>query len=170
MLLHILMSEPSSFEVPANMEIRQSSVHGSGAFAARPIAAGTRIVEYVGQKITKAESLHRCEQGNDFIFHVDDQWDLDGSVSWNPARFLNHSCAPNCEAVMEDGQIFIVATRAILSGEELTFDYGYDLQDYQDHPCHCGAVNCVGFIVAGEFHDDLRGRKPGLAGTDLACL
>lgn len=154
------MSEQPPFEVPAFMEIRQSLIHGSGAFAARAIPSGTRIVEYVGERITKAESLRQCEQGNDFIFHVDDQCDLDGSVPWNPARFLNHSCAPNCEAVMEDGRLFIIATREIPAGAELTFDYGYDLQDYQEHPCHCGAAGCVGFIVAGEFQEHLRTRTP----------
>lgn len=156
-----MMNEPPPIEVPASMEIRQSSIHGSGAFAVRAISSGTRIVEYVGRRITKAESLLRCEQGNAFIFHLDDQYDLDGSVPWNPARFLNHSCAPNCEVVMEDGRLFVVATRAIAAGAELTFDYGHDLQDYQEHPCHCGAACCVGFIVAGEFQEHLRRRNAG---------
>src|SRR5438445_8660632 len=76
---------------------RRSAIHGTGGFARRAIAAGTPVIEYVGEKITKAESLRHCEANNDYIFTLDDEFDLDGNVPWNPARFLNHSCAPNCE-------------------------------------------------------------------------
>jgi hypothetical protein len=77
-------------------------------------------------------------------------------VDWNPARFLNHSCAPNCEAQFADGRIWLVAIRDIRAGEELTFNYGYDLTDYREHPCRCGAVSCVGYIVAEEFFEHVR--------------
>lgn len=140
-------------------EIRDSPIHGRGGFARCDIPAGTRVLEYVGERITKAESLRRCEANNPYIFHLDDEYDLDGLVPWNPARFLNHSCAPNCEAVLEGGRIWIVALRDIRAGEELTFNYGYDLVDYQDYPCHCGAPNCVGYMVAEEFHPLLRARQ-----------
>ena len=76
---------------------------------------------------------------------------LDGKVDWNPARLLNHSCSPTCEAEEDDERIWIVALRDIKAGEEITFNYNYDLQDYQEHPCRCGAPNCVGYIVAEEF-------------------
>lgn len=114
------------------------------------------MIEYVGETITKAESLARCEQNNEYIFALSDEEDLDGNVTWNPARFLNHSCAPNCEALLEDGRIWIVALRDIKAGEELTFNYGYDLTDYKEHPCHCGAADCVGYIVAEEFFSMIR--------------
>jgi SET domain-containing protein len=132
---------------------RTSGIHGFGGFARRNIPLGTRIVEYVGEKINKAESLRRCEADNAYIFHFDDEYDLDGSVESNTARFLNHSCAPNCEAEWDEDRIWIVALREIRTGEELTFNYGYDLEDYQDHLCHCGAGNCVGYIVAEEFYE-----------------
>lgn len=140
------------------VEIRDSSIHGTGAFARRDIAAGTRMIEYVGERIAKEESARRCEAGNRYIFHLDDGNDLDGDVPWNPARFLNHSCAPNCEAVEDGGRIWIAALRDVCAGEELTFNYGYDLDDYRDYPCRCGAAGCVGYIVAEEFFPTVRRR------------
>ena len=126
-----------------------------GCFAIVPIAKGTRVIEYVGEKITKAESLKRCEENNQYIFALDDEFDVDGDVGWNPAKFINHSCAPNCEAELADGRIWIIARRQISIGEEVTFNYGYDLEDYKEHPCHCGSPNCAGYIVAEEFFDHL---------------
>ncbi len=122
-----------------------------GAFAKSSIPSGARVIEYVGQKITKAESLRRCEQSNHYIFALDENFDIDGNIGWNPAKFLNHCCAPNCEAQWTDGTIWIVAIRQIALGEEITFNYNYDLEDYKEHPCRCGAANCVGYIVAEEF-------------------
>ena len=142
------------------LELRQSPIQGLGAFAAGPICAGKLMLEYVGEKITKTESVRRCEAGNTFIFELDDEWDIDGGVGWNPARFLNHSCAPNCDAEYIEGQIWIVARREIAPGEELTFNYGYDSEDYREHPCRCGARECVGYIVAEEFFPMLRQGKP----------
>lgn len=135
---------------------KPSSIHGTGGFARQNIPAGTRVIEYVGEKISKQESLARCERNNEYIFALSDECDLDGNVNWNPARFLNHSCAPNCEAQLEVGRIWLVALRDIGAGEELTFNYGYDLEDYREHPCGCGAIGCVGFIVAEGFFDYVR--------------
>lgn len=140
------------------VEFRVSPIHGTGGFARVEIGPGTRVAEYVGERIDKREGLARCERGEPFIFELDEEWDLDGNVSWNPARFLNHSCDPNCEAECIEGRIWISTIRAVRAGEELTFNYGYDLTEYRDHPCECGASNCLGFIVAEEFHEDLRGR------------
>ena len=122
-----------------------------GCFATTHISKGTRLIEYVGERITKAEAAKRCEADNQYIFAIDDHVDLDGNVGWNPAKFINHSCAPNCEAELDNGRIWINAIRDILPGEEITFNYGYDLEGYEDHPCRCGASNCVGYIVAEEF-------------------
>jgi SET domain-containing protein len=135
---------------------RPSAIHGVGGFAKADIAAGTRVIEYVGEKITKAESLRRCESANEYIFSLDDAHDLDGNVPWNPARFLNHSCYPNCEAEPDGGRIWIAARRGIRAGEEITFNYGYDLEDYREHPCRCGVPECVGYIVAEEFFEHIR--------------
>lgn len=135
-----------------------SSIHGTGMFATRACCAGERVIEYLGERINKEESLRRCENGNQFIFYLDEQWNLDGGVEWNPARFLNHSCAPNCDAEWIDGHIWMVARRAIVAGEELTFNYGYDLAEFREHPCRCGSANCAGYIVAEELFDNVRGR------------
>jgi SET domain-containing protein len=148
---------------------RPSQIHGVGGFARVDIPSGARILEYKGEKITKNESLARCEQNNEYIFGLNEEYDLDGNVSWNPARFLNHSCAPNCEAVSCEGQIWIVGIRKITEGEELTFNYGYDLEDWREHPCRCGAIGCVGFMVAEEFFDYVRRQRnlviPAHSGT-----
>jgi SET domain-containing protein len=138
------------------IEFRPSSIHGLGGFARVDVAEGTRVIEYLGERITKQESLRRCQDDNVFIFTVNNEFDLDGSVEWNPARLLNHSCSPNCEAQCVDDRIWIVAVRLIRAGEEVTFDYGYDLEHYGDHPCHCGARDCLRYIVSSEFSDLVR--------------
>jgi len=135
---------------------RQSAIHGIGGFAKADIAAGTRAIEYVGEKIAKAESLRRCKSNNEYIFSLNDTHDLDGNVPWNPARFLNHSCDPNCDAEPDGGRVWIVARRGIRAGEEITFNYGYDLEDYRKHPCHCGASDCAGYIVATGFFEHVK--------------
>ena len=142
--------------LPDSVEVRESGIHGRGVFARRVIPEGTPIFEYVGERISKSESLRRCEANNAYIFHLDDEYDLDGNVEWNPARLVNHSCAPNCEAAWEEGHILIRALRVVRAGEELTFNYGYDLLDYREHPCRCGAPECVGFIIAETFFPLLR--------------
>lgn len=141
-----------------SVRIGPSPIHGQGGFATRLISKGGRIIEYAGERITKAESMRRCEAQNWFIFCLNDQFDLDGNVEWNPARFLNHSCAPNCDAVCEEGRVWIAASRDIQPGEEITFNYGYDLDDYEEHPCQCGAAGCVGYIVAEELFGHVRHR------------
>jgi uncharacterized protein len=133
-----------------------SSIHDFGAFARRDLPKGARLLEYVGQKIDKQVSIRRCEDNNEYIFTLNEREDLDGNVEWNPARFINHSCAPNCDAELEAGRIWIVASRAIRAGEEITFNYGFDLEDYRMYPCRCGAPGCVGFIVAEEFFEHVR--------------
>lgn len=138
---------------------KESSIHHLGGFARDRIAPGTFVIKYMGDSITKSESLRRCESSNHYIFALDEEYDLDGDVDWNPARFINHSCDPNCEARLEDGGIWIISLREIRAGEEITFNYGYDLEDYEDHPCKCGATNCAGYIVAEEFIDCVLQRK-----------
>lgn len=140
-------------------EVKPSSIHGQGVFARRDIPADTRVLEYIGERLTKAESLHRRKQGNFFVFIVTDQFDIDGAVDWNPARFINHSCTPNCDARMEDEHIWIIARRDLRAGEELSFNYGYDLQDYEEHICCCGAQGCLGYMVAEEYFDDVRRKE-----------
>jgi len=139
---------------------KASRIHGFGLFALTDIPAGERVIEYRGEPITKRQSLERCQANNEYIFALDDQTDLDGNVEWNPARFINHHCEPNSEAQLFQNRIWIVAIRQIRSGEEITFNYGYDLEFYREHPCRCGAKTCVGYIVAEEFFPLLRESLP----------
>jgi uncharacterized protein len=141
-------------------EVRSSTIHGSGVYAACDITAEALIIEYVGELIDKEESGKRgtkqqeraSKTGNAavYIFNLTDRWDLDGNVPWNTARLINHSCEPNCEAWSKGKKIFIHALRDIQQGEELTFDYGFDVECYEDHPCYCGRPSCVGYIVSRE--------------------
>ncbi len=134
-----------------------SAIHGRGVYARSAIPDGTRIVEYVGEKITKAEALRREEQrlqrlrnggdGSVYVFILNKRHDLDGRQSRNIARLINHSCEPNCRAETIRGHIWIIARRDIREGEELTFDYGFPFNEWRQHPCRCGAPGCVGFIV-----------------------
>lgn len=148
------------YEVP--FEVRGSTIQGHGAFASRPIKNGETVAEYCGIRLPKAQSQVRQEAGNSFIFIIDDETDIDGDVPWNPARFLNHSCEPNCEAVWDEARIFILARQDIAVGEELTFNYGYDVEEYMDYPCRCGARGCVGYMVAEEHFDTVRAREHGV--------
>jgi hypothetical protein len=126
--------------------------------AARTIPKGRKIIEYLGEKISKEESdrrgiaLHEKSKTDGtaavFIFTLDDEWDLDGSIDDNLARLINHSCEPNCEAINYDNHIWICAKRRIEAGEELSFDYGFEFEHWEDHPCYCGSEKCVGYIVA----------------------
>jgi len=136
---------------------RQSSIHGRGVYARCLIPDGTRVVEYTGERITKAEARRREEQrkerqrrgGDDcvYIFDLNKKYDLDGRSTRNIARLINHSCAPNCRAETIRGRVWIIARREIAAGEEITFDYGFPYAEWQLHPCRCGAARCVGFIV-----------------------
>ena len=140
-------------------EIRRSSIQGKGAFATRRIRAGQRIIEYVGQHIDRDEGDRRYDDENmsrhhTFLFALDDGSVIDAAVGGNEARFINHSCDPNCQAIEEDGRIFIEALRNIQPGTELVYDYAYERSD--DHTaedealyaCRCGAENCRGSILA----------------------
>jgi SET domain-containing protein len=115
------------------------------------------VIEYVGEQISKQESMRRCEAGNQCIFALAEDRDLDGQVPWNPARFINHSCAPNCDTEREQGHIWIIARRPIMKGEEITFNYGFDLEDYRQYPCSCGTSACVGYMVAEDYFTHVRG-------------
>lgn len=152
--------EPTSSEW---IEVRNSFIHGTGVFAAKDIPKGTKIIEYVGRKVSKKEAeiiaeetLERAKsnpsEGAVYLFEVNDDFDIDGNVEWNTAKFINHSCDPNCETEQdEEDRIWILSIREIKKGEELFFNYGYDLDDWKNHPCKCGSAKCVGYI-ADEKH------------------
>jgi hypothetical protein len=140
------------------LEVRRSKVHGQGAFATAPIAKGTRLIEYVGERVSHKEADRRYEgkDANDnhtFLFIVDSRTVIDAGVEGNDARFINHSCDPNCESVIEGGRVYIEAIRAIQPGEELAYDYqiGREEGDPPDvdeiFACRCGAASCRGTML-----------------------
>lgn len=136
--------------IPVNLEVRPSPSAGMGLFSTARMEAGQRIVEYLGEKITKAESAARRAAHNNYIFHLDYRHDIDGASLDNTARYINHSCDPNSMIELAEGRIFVVAARAIEAGEELTFDYGFDASEYERFPCNCGAYLCCGYILGRE--------------------
>lgn len=147
----VLKGDPLS-----KFEIRSSGIHGLGAFATQSLAANERVCPYLGRRISKAESLDACMNGNVCIFALSETEDIDGDVPSNLARFINHSCDPNCEVLLEADGLWVNAQRAVLNGEELTFNYGYDLTDWRSYPCRCGSAACPGYMVGEEFQSDLR--------------
>ena len=138
--------------------VRRSRVHGRGVFATRRIARGTRVIEYLGDRVSHREANRRyaLKPGDDnhtFLYIVDRGVVIDAGVDGNDARFINHGCEPNCESVTEDRRIFIEAIRTIQPGEELTYDYSIG-RDKDDPPnvdeiwaCHCGASECRGTML-----------------------
>ncbi|MDE1949860.1 MAG: SET domain-containing protein-lysine N-methyltransferase [Burkholderiales bacterium] len=138
------------------IEVRDSGIHGLGAFARRSVAAGTRIGVYGGRRYTSGESAERdWDNGLTYVFGFADGSLLDGSDGGNATRHLNHSCAPNCVAFeIEDEagepQIVIEARRRIRAGEELFIDYALDIggDDPAAYLCRCGARNCRGTMAA----------------------
>jgi SET domain-containing protein len=158
-MAHLSRTKTSASKSKANPWIcsRDSAIHGRGVYAQCDIPDKTRVIEYTGQRITKAEAKRREQQrlarqkrgGDDcvYIFDLNTKHDLDGRSTRNIARLINHSCAPNCRADNIGGHIWIVARRAIAAGEELTFDYGFPYAEWRLHPCRCGSPRCVGFIV-----------------------
>jgi len=149
-------------------EVRDSAIHGRGVYATQDIAKEERIIEYVGELVDKKESDRRAhaqhakslEDGDAavYIFTLSKKWDIDGNVPWNTARLINHSCDPNCEAWIIGRRIYIYSLRDIRAGEELTFDYGFDVDCYEDHPCRCGRDGCIGYIVSRSQWSDLQKR------------
>ncbi|HEV8217130.1 MAG TPA: SET domain-containing protein-lysine N-methyltransferase [Gemmatimonadaceae bacterium] len=140
-------------------EIRASPIQGLGAFATRAIPAGTRLIEYAGERLTPAQADARYpdvagERHHTFLFAIDDDVVVDAAVGGNEARFINHSCDPNCDAVIDDGRIWIETIRDVEPGEELAYDYAYVLEERHTaaakrrYPCACGAANCRGTILA----------------------
>jgi uncharacterized protein len=141
-----------------DIEVRDSPLHGLGVFATRRIKKGTRVIEYLGERVSHHEADGRYEDKDEndnhtFLFIVDARTVIDAGVGGNEARFVNHGCDPNCESVIEKRRVFIEAIRDIVPGEELTYDYQIQ-RDPDDPPdvdvifaCRCGAKACRGTML-----------------------
>jgi uncharacterized protein len=143
---------------PPLIEVRDSVLHGKGVFALQRILKGTRVIEYLGERVSHREADRRYDDkaANDnhtFLFIVDSRTVIDAGVGGNEARFVNHACEPNCESVIEDRRVFIDALQTIEPGEELTYDY--QIQREADDPpevdeifaCRCGFAGCRGSML-----------------------
>jgi hypothetical protein len=151
--------------MPRKIVARKSAIHGNGVFALAPIAKGERVIEYKGRRRTHADvdagDSGGVESGHTFLFTLNDDYVIDANFEGNSARWINHSCDPNCEAVLEENEgkdrrkdrVFIEAKRRIKPGEELTYDYGITLDEPHTArlkkiwACHCGAKNCTGTML-----------------------
>src|SRR3954464_7514483 len=156
------------------IEVRNSPVHGRGVFAVAPIAKGTRILEYLGDRVSHAAADARYEDHDEsdnhtFLFIVDKRTVIDAGVGGNDARFINHQCSGNCESVIENRRVFIDATRDIAAGEELGYDYeiGREKDDPPNvdeiYACRCGSPQCRGTMLWPAKKPAPKRRKPAKA-------
>jgi uncharacterized protein len=139
--------------------VRKSGIHGRGVFALTTLPKGARIIEYRGRRTSWDEAMARGDSDpNDpahtFLFGLDDGRVIDARLGGNAARWINHSCDPNCEAFEDDAaRIFVEARRTIRPGEELTYDYRLVVEgpmtkrERAQYACRCGARKCRGFLL-----------------------
>lgn len=138
--------------------VRKSGIHGRGVFALTNIPRRTRLIEYLGERMTHDEADNRYADLHDGSAHtmlmaVDDEVVIDATQRGSSARWINHSCAPNCDAIEDNGRVFIETTRAIRVGEELAYDYALIVEERhtaklkREHACFCGARRCRGTML-----------------------
>ncbi len=150
--------------------MRRSDVHGNGVFAVQDLAEGETLIEYKGEIISWKEALRRhphdpAQPNHTFYFHIDDGRVIDGNVKGNDARWINHSCEPNCEADEVDGRVYIKALRNIAAGEELNYDYGLIIDEpytpklLSEFPCWCGSEQCRGTLLTPKDEDEEKKKK-----------
>ncbi len=142
-----------------HIKVRHSKVHGNGVFAIRKIPEGARVIEYQGKRITDKQAEKRFGQDPDnphhtFFFSLESGKLIDGGDEGNDARWINHSCEPNCEAQEEKGRVYIHALRDIARGEELNYDYGLVIDEKlskslkKAYECRCGSESCRGTMLS----------------------
>ena len=149
-----------TFQINEYIYLKESTIHGKGVFASKLIPSGTKIIDYIGELISKEEGTKRKDEclnkhkndfskGGVYIFDIDEENDLDGDIESNYAKYINHSCDPNCEFDGEGKEIWVNAIKDIKPEEELIVNYAFefDEKDYLDHPCRCGSERCVGYIL-----------------------
>jgi hypothetical protein len=136
------------------IEVRESGVHGRGVYATRFVPKGTRVIEYTGQRVTWQAAADDEKGPHTFIFGLENGEVIDPTIGGNEARWINHCCDANCEAIEEDDRIFIYAKRNIKAGEELFYDYALEIdepvteQSKSMFACHCGSPNCRGTMLS----------------------
>jgi uncharacterized protein len=151
----------------ALLEIRQSAVHGTGAYAKQTIKKGRRIIEYTGQIVPWKEATEQEDGPHTFLFGLTNGRDvIDPDVGGNEARWINHSCDPNCEAIEEGNRVFIYALKPLKPGDELFYDYGLEVDQprtpklEKEYRCFCGAVHCRGTLLGKKKTSRASARAP----------
>jgi len=136
------------------IEVRRSGVHGRGVYATKAIPKGTRIIEYTGKRVLWESIPEDSEDRRTFFFGLQNGKDvIDPTIGGNEARWINHSCEPNCEAIEENSRIFIYALRDLRPGEELFYDYALEMDEprskelEKESECYCGSSNCRGTML-----------------------
>ena len=151
--------------MPKRITLRRSPIHGNGVFAVTDIPKGTELVEYRGRRMTHAAIDRKYakvpDNGHTFLFTLNDDYVIDANVDGNIARWINHSCKPNCQAVIEESEdgdrrkdrVLIESIRPLRAGDELTYDYGIDVGERitprlkELWACRCGAPRCIGTML-----------------------
>ena len=143
------------------IEVRESGIHGKGAFATQRIRKGKRIIEYLGKRMPWDAASEDPDDPHTFLFGLgDDNLVINAAIEGNEARWINHSCDPNCEAIEEKGRVFNYALGDLRPGEELFYDYGLEIDEprsaeMEKHfQCHCGAKMCRGTLLAAEEKEE----------------
>jgi len=137
---------------------KKSGINNLGLFAKSDIKKGEKVIEYKGRKFThkQVEEDDRFDNSKAiYLFTLNERYVLDGDTKTNTAKYINHSCDPNCEVDIIKGKIWIIAIKDIKKGNELSYDYGFGYdKDFRQFPCKCGSKICCGYIV----RDDQRWR------------
>jgi len=151
--------------MPKRIALRRSPIHGNGVFALVDIPKGTELIEYRGRRMTHAQIdrmyASTTDNGHTFLFTLNDRYVIDANVDGNIARWINHSCQPNCQAVIEESgdgdprndRVLIETIRKLRPGEELTYDYRIDPGERltprlkQIWACRCGSRRCLGTML-----------------------
>lgn len=144
--------------IPRRFAVRKSGIHGKGVFALTDIPRGVRLIEYTGERMSHEEADRRYGELHDgnahtMLFAATDEVVIDATQRGSSARWINHSCAPNCDAIEDDGRVFIETRRNIRAGEELAYDYELIVDEphtaklKREHACFCGARKCRGTML-----------------------
>lgn len=129
-----------------DLKLAPSRIHRWGVYAKEFIPNRRKVIEYMGERISRRETKRRSESSDlIYLFTLDKYWAIDGSSGGSGAQFINHSCEPNLVARIVKGHILYVSLRDIQPGEELTLDYHFD-KKVERVPCHCGSLKCRGTI------------------------
>ena len=169
--------------MPRRIAARRSPIHGNGVFALVDIPANTELIEYRGRRLTQAQAdrqhANSSDSGHTFLFTLNDKYVIDATSEGNIARWINHSCKPNCRAVLEESEdgdarrdrVLIESMRAVRAGEELTYDYGIVLEERLTPrlkaiwACRCGAPKCSGTLLKPKRAPRAAARKRRAAKT-----